>query len=59
MDIHDMTKEAHKNGYEKGVKDFAEKLRRECHPDFQGFYVVLIDQITALEEKILNSKEDD
>lgn len=54
MNIYDMTEQAYKNGYEKGVKDFAEKLRRECHPDLQGFYVVLIDQITALEEKMID-----
>lgn len=53
MNIHDMTEEAYKNGYEKGIKDFAEKLRRECHPDSQGFYIILIDQITTLEEKLV------
>lgn len=53
MNIHDMTEESYKNGYEKGVKDFAEKLRKECHVDSQGFYVVLIDQITTLEEKLV------
>lgn len=27
MHIHDMTEEAYKNGYEAGVKKFAEKLK--------------------------------
>lgn len=29
MHIHDMTEEAYKNGYEAGVKKFAERLKKE------------------------------
>ena len=34
------------------IKEFENKLRAEAHPDSQGFYIVLIDQITALEKKM-------
>ena len=57
MDNHTATELAYKNGYAKGVKDFAERLRKVS---FRGFWEtrghVEIDQIDDLEYEMVGAE---
>ena len=49
MYIHDMTEQAYKNGYEAGVKEFAEMLREILYPSVRLEY----SDIDILEKEML------
>lgn len=59
MNTHDATEQAYKNGYKDGVKKFAKTLRARAFNDEQGFYIVLIDQITELETELETEMTED
>lgn len=54
MDIHTATEQAYKNGYEDGVKDFAERLRKLCDAPY---WSVWLSEIDDLSEEMLKSKD--
>lgn len=62
MNIHDATEVAYRNGYkagyQAGVKEFAKTLRARAFNDADGFYIVVIDQITELEKELAGDPDE-
>lgn len=58
MNEHDATEVAYRNGYKAGVKEFAKTLRARAFNDADGFYIVVIDQITELEKELAGDTDD-
>lgn len=59
MNVHDATEVAYKNGYEKGVKDMAERLRKyyTSLPLPQTQPAVVEYNIRTLEEELIGKNE--
>lgn len=55
MDIYTAQEVAYKNGYEAGVKEFAERLHQKCAID-RGFAVMPEDAIEITLKELMESK---
>lgn len=53
MKIHEATEQAYKNGYEKGIKDLAERLKEETHDIVFYGQIVTVSQIDNLAEEVV------
>lgn len=55
---HNETEQAYKNGYEAGVKEFAERLKRECHID-RCYEILFEGTIDHIEKELTGGSEND
>lgn len=53
MKTHDATEEAYKNGYAKGIKDFAERLKEHTHDIVLYGQIVTVSRIDNLAEEMV------
>ena len=56
MDIHLATEQAYKNGYEKGVKDFAERLRENKFTHKNLGELICVEDIDNLLKQMTEQK---
>jgi hypothetical protein len=53
MKIYEATEQAYKNGYEKGIKDFAERLKEHTHDIVLYGQIVTVSRIDILVEEMV------
>ena len=53
MKIHEATEQAYKNGYAKGIKDFAERLKEHTHDIVLYGQIVTVSRIDNLAEEMV------
>lgn len=60
MYIHDATEVAYKNGYDQGVKDFAERLKTYYdHHSSRPLPVTVVYHIEQIQNDLLSEKENE
>ena len=57
MNIHDATEQAYKRGYEAGVKEFAERLRK-IGTDEEAYGYVHLWEVDHIAKELTESKND-